>query len=244
MGSDRGTPSRLALALAVGLTLVLPSAIAWLGFFTLAGSGQPSAWQQLAYGAGKVVQFGFPVAFLLLVERRRPAFPSHPWAGVGLGLLFGLLVAGAMVSLYFLVLRDSPLLVDTPAQARQKMRELSVDSPGRFLALAVFLSALHSGMEEYYWRWFVFGRLRLLIGHPAAILVSGLGFMAHHVILLAVYLPGRFWLGVVPMSLAIASGGWVWAWLYDRSGSLLGPWVSHALVDAAIFVVAWDLVRR
>ena len=28
----------------------------------------------------------------------------------------------------------------------------------------------------------------------------------------------------------------MWAWLYHRSGSLLGPWLGHALVDAAIFV--------
>jgi hypothetical protein len=32
-------------------------------------------------------------------------------------------------------------------------------------------------------------------------------------------------------------------WLYRRSGSLLGPWLGHLLVDALIFTVGWDLVR-
>ena len=43
-------------------------------------------------------------------------------------------------------------------------------------------------------------------------------------------------------SLAIAIGGAAWAWLYHRSGSLVGPWLSHLLVDAAIFVIGYHLV--
>ena len=30
--------------------------------------------------------------------------------------------------------------------------------------------------------------------------------------------------------------GAAWAWIYHRSGSLLGPWLSHLLIDAGIFV--------
>jgi hypothetical protein len=30
--------------------------------------------------------------------------------------------------------------------------------------------------------------------------------------------------------------------LYRRSGSLYGPWLSHLLVDAAIFWIGYDLV--
>jgi len=41
----------------------------------------------------------------------------------------------------------------------------------------------------------------------------------------------------------IAIGGAAWAWLYQRSGSLVGSWLSHMLVDAAIFVIGYDLVR-
>jgi membrane protease YdiL (CAAX protease family) len=44
------------------------------------------------------------------------------------------------------------------------------------------------------------------------------------------------------LSLGVAVGGAVWARLYDRSGSLLGPWLSHLLVDAAIFFVGYELL--
>jgi uncharacterized protein len=42
-------------------------------------------------------------------------------------------------------------------------------------------------------------------------------------------------------SLSVAVGGAFWAWLYQRTGSLYGPWLSHLLVDAAIFLVGYDL---
>jgi membrane protease YdiL (CAAX protease family) len=44
-------------------------------------------------------------------------------------------------------------------------------------------------------------------------------------------------------SLAVAVGGAVWAWLYDFSRSLIGPWLSHMLVDIGIFVIGYDLAR-
>jgi membrane protease YdiL (CAAX protease family) len=232
------------LVLAVGLALVLPSLLAWLGFVTLAGSGQASAGQQLVYSLGKVVQFSLPLLVLFLLDRRRPSLPASLWSGVGIGLGFGLAVAGAMLALYFGVLRNTTLFADTPRQVQQKLRELNLETSARFLILAVFLSAVHSFLEEYYWRWFVFGRLRQLVPWGIALVVSGLAFMAHHVIILAVYLPGWFWAGVLPFSLGIAVGGWVWAWLYDRTGSLLGPWISHLIVDATIFVIGWDLIHR
>ena len=47
---------------------------------------------------------------------------------------------------------------------------------------------------------------------------------------------------MVFFSASVAIGGAVWAWLYDRSGSLLGPWLSHILIDAAIFIIGYDLI--
>jgi len=73
--------------------------------------------------------------------------------------------------------------------------------------------------------------------------LSALAFTAHHVILLTVYFPGQFWTAVAPLSLAIAAGGAMWAWLYARTGALYAPWVSHAVIDLAVLAVGWDLSR-
>ena len=49
--------------------------------------------------------------------------------------------------------------------------------------------------------------------------------------------------GAAPLSLGVAVGGAVWSWAYRRSGSLLGPWLSHILVDTGIMLIGYDLLR-
>ena len=78
---------------------------------------------------------------------------------------------------------------------------------------------------------------------PAAILISSLGFMLHHVLLLGTFF-GYDAAATWVFSLAIAIGGAFWAWLYHRTNSLYPPWLSHLIVDAAIFIVGYDLVRH
>ena len=120
-------------------------------------------------------------------------------------------------------------------------------TPARYAVLAAFYSLVHSLLEEYYWRWFVFARLARRIPWGWAAVVSGLAFMSHHVVLLLHYVPdvpGSFWLAVLPMSLAVGVGGMVWAWLYQRSQSLYAPWASHCLVDLAIMIVGYDLLQQ
>jgi membrane protease YdiL (CAAX protease family) len=98
-------------------------------------------------------------------------------------------------------------------------------------------------LEEYYWRWYVYGELRRGVPPGIALVVSGLAFSSHHVIILAVYLPGEyFWTLTMGLSSAVAFGGIFWAWLYQRTRTLLGPWLSHALVDAGLMCVGYDLL--
>ena len=117
---------------------------------------------------------------------------------------------------------------------------LGFDSPGAYVGLGIFYSLIHSFMEEYYFRWFVFGRLRHLIRFAPAALVSALAFMAHHVIVLYVFFGAS--IHTLFLSLCIAVGGVIWAWQYERSRSLLGSWMSHLLVDAGIFLVGYHML--
>ena len=77
---------------------------------------------------------------------------------------------------------------------------------------------------------------------PTAIVISSLGFMAHHVLVLGHFF-GFNSFACWFFSLCVAVGGAFWAWLYERTGSLLGPWLSHLLIDAAIFLIGFDLVK-
>jgi membrane protease YdiL (CAAX protease family) len=202
---------------------------------------QPIAQLRAGYGVCKLIQLSLPVLWLSLADRSalRPRRPSLN--GVLFGIGFGLLVAGLILGLYKFWLATSPVFAGLPDLVREKLAKMGAATPAGFVRLTIFLSIIHSLFEEYYWRWFIYGRLRLHINRPVAMVLAGLAFMGHHVVILAGYFPGRFLESVLPFSLAIALGGIVWAWLYERSGSLLGPWLSHLIVDAALMAVGYQL---
>ena len=233
-------PSRRLVALAALTGAALPTAVTWLYFVALSDSS--TAAQQTAYALGKGVQFALPLAWLLAFCRH--ARPRRLLAAEGVveGLVFGAFVAAVILLTHRFWLEPAGLLAAAGKEAAVKARGLGVGGPVGFAALGSFYSAIHSLLEEWYWRWFVFGRMRRLMPPAAAIALSSLAFAAHHVVVLACYF-GWTSAATAVFSLAVAAGGAFWAWMYDRHGSLLGPWLSHALVDAAIFAVAFSLIH-
>jgi len=143
--------------------------------------------------------------------------------------------------LYLVVLKPAGLLEGPTAAVRTKIESFGAGSPPAFVVLALFYSAIHSLLEEYYWRWFVFGELRNYGQLSTAVAASSFAFAAHHVLVL-----GHYFGWASPMTwiftVGVVVGGAVWAWLYHKSGSLFGPWLSHALVDAAIFAVGYQMI--
>ena len=225
---------------AVAFALSYPSLLTFVYFVVLAG--QDSIWQTASAAVGKVIQFGFPLVWVFWVLRQPLKKPAWKWDGVLLGFAFGLCVAAAMVALYHLGFKPLGWFDAANEQIRGKVAGMGLDKTQRYLALSLFYPICHSLIEEYYWRWFVFGRLKQHVPLAAAITISSLGFMAHHVIVLATFF-GWGSLLTYFLSLCVAIGGAAWAWLYARSGSLVGPWISHMLVDAAIFLIGYDVVR-
>jgi len=230
--------SRRADACAVAFAMVFPAVAAWVYFVLLADA--PTAIQQAGYLVGKSV-FVFPLVWVLAVQRRPLRLRLPGPAGLLEGLLFGLLVVAGMLLLYYLWLKPEGYFQLAAEEVRKKLVGFGLNGLWQFVAFGAFVALAHSFLEEYYWRWFVFGQLRPLTGLGAAIVLSALAFMGHHVILLGVYF-GWFSAPHILFSAGVAVGGAVWAWIYHRSGSLYGPWLSHLLVDAAIFVIGYDLV--
>lgn len=226
--------------LAMGFALVFPTVLTVVYFILLARS--PAGIQQGAYAIGKTIQFAFPIVWLFAVERytfkRQAPRASDVLTGAALGL--ALLAAGLL--LYYFALKPAGVFDDAAIKVREKVTAIGIHGFWPYVTLSLFYCAVHSLLEEYYWRWFVFSQLKRLASLNTAILVSSLGFMAHHVCVLSVYF-GWFMLWSLLLSAAVAVGGTIWAWLYHRTGSLYGVWICHALVDAVIFIIGYDLIR-
>lgn len=224
------------LLVLVLLALCLPSVITWLYFVTFAGSTLMGA----VYTTGKVVQFCLPLVWFLGPGRPELTRALLRPRGVIPGAAFGIAVAVGMALLYA-ALRSTPLFDDVREQALLRLQSFGLDSPAGFVALAVFYSLAHSFLEEYYWRWFVYGGLRRYLNLPLAVTIGSLGFAAHHVIVLVVYFRDQIWFALL-CSAGVAVGGAVWSVLFERSRSLVGIWVSHLVVDAAIMAIGWHLL--
>ncbi len=233
--------SRRADLAAIIFALCFPTALTFVYFMLLAAA--PLVFQYAAYGSLKTIQFAFPLVWVLVVQRQRLNLHLPRRQGLIAGVAFGLVVMVAMWLLYKFVMMPTGLMDEAREPIEAKISGFGLSSLLSYAALAIFYSLVHSLLEEYYWRWFVFGQLRRFAALPSAIVISSIGFMAHHVILL-----GTFFGWTSPLcwifSISVAIGGAVWAWMYDRIESLYPPWISHLLVDAGIFVVGWDFVLR
>lgn len=224
---------------AVVFAIVFPSVVTWVYFVLLKDNA--AFVQQTAYSIGKALQFAFPVFWVLLIQRQRIEIRRPGRQGLGWGLVTGLAIVAGMFLLYHVFLKPGGHFEAAVNPIREKVSGFGLDRLWKYAGLGLFYALGHSFLEEYYWRWFVFGQLRRLTPVWVAVIVSSVGFMAHHVILLSAFFGwGTF--ASLFFSFSVCVGGVIWACLYHRTGSLYGPWLSHALVDAGIFLVGYDVV--
>lgn len=224
----------------VAIAFVLPTVVTLVYF--VFGPRFDDDTRQAMYVVMKCLQFAFPIVWVWAVQHESIQRWRPRWDGIGLGVLFGLAVAVATWVLYLGFLRGTPMFTQSVEIVRDRVQAFGVDRPWKYALLGTFYSLVHSLLEEYFFRWFLFRQLRRLLPLWPAIFLSAVGFMMHHVVILGTYfewslLPTAFF------SLSVAVGGVYWAWLYDRSGSIAGPCVSHLLVDVGIFWVGFDMMR-
>src|SRR5260370_3128 len=89
------------------VAMVWPTAAAWLYFVA---ADPHHGLVPVLYSTGKVVQFAMPLVCWALTDPTRFRFPWPTKRGLGSGAGFGLLVVAAILTLFFAVLKDSPLL--------------------------------------------------------------------------------------------------------------------------------------
>jgi hypothetical protein len=203
-------------------------------------SGTRAGW--VAYSATKVFALVWPLVAMLGIERQIPILgkmdlPKHVRA-IPMGALSGLVIAALMLGLYEMTALGDYVRLHSET-IRGKVREMGLLIPYRYLLFGVFVSLLHSLLEEYYWRWFVFGRLSKISRPAIAYGLAGFAFAAHHYVVLSCYFPA---LVTALFGTCVGIGGGFWCWLYRKQESLVGCWISHLWVDVAIFYVGYKLI--
>ncbi|MEO1237656.1 MAG: CPBP family glutamic-type intramembrane protease [Planctomycetota bacterium] len=234
-------PKRRRRALAV-LLLVTP--VPLIGTTTAMVLFPDAAWAKALFAAAKVAILLVPLVWLWRVERVRPRLPrwrGFPWGeGMAAAHITGVVIFIAILAAYFLV---GERWIDT-ATMLEKIEQMGFDKKAVYLAGAVYWCTANSLLEEYFWRWFVYLRLREVlprtaVGAGVAVVVCGLLFTAHHVVALSVYFDART---TILASLGVFIGGVTWSWIYGKYRNIYAAYVSHVWADLAIFGIGWHLI--
>lgn len=221
------------------VSLILPTFSVFSYFHMASTPAETQFW----YSFSKGIQFSLPLLgfwFLGLTKPWSFQMIRKDWIW---GFLSGLGIFAFLLTLYFAVLKDLAFVETARVEIAKKLAEFSAQTPFRFLLFASFISIIHSFLEEYYWRAFVFVGLKKWISRNAAVAISALGFTGHHIIVIHKYCDPQYWWILIPLfSLFVFVGGALWAFHYDRKQTLWGVWVSHFFADFAIMIIGAHLV--
>lgn len=191
------------------------------------------SWSELVYPTTKILMILWPTIWI--------ASGIAPMARAKRGertLRFGLISGAAM----FGVLMCAYVLLRGVLDPYIPMLQATVDEVGLrsyYIPFAIFLSVLHSGFEEFYWRWFVFGMLRHRYAFGVASVISSVTFAAHHYVVLSNFLPLPL---VIFAGSVVGLVGWFWCYVYEKTNSIGASWLSHAIADAAIMLIGYWLI--
>jgi len=231
---DHTNPSGWLIAVLPALVIPFLGALLYFVWFA------DSNWVQKVYAGVKLYTIVWPVIAVwwilredlkgfrgLLVFRKRILMEGTGW-----GLVISVAIMAVLVSPFGEAVRDQAGAV------RLKAEQMGVVS--HFILFGLFISLLHSFLEEYYWRWFVFGHLhRFLKSKVLAHVVGALAFASHHIVVTTQFFDGA--MGWV-FGIAVGAGGGIWSCLMIRHRSLIGSWISHVIVDLTLMSIGYWLI--
>jgi len=178
---------------------------------------------------------GLPIAWSVWGDRYQLHLSQPKHQELLAGTVLGLLMFGIILGTYWLFGQHWIDGID----AKSKVQQMGLSNPTIFWIVQAYFVLINSFIEEYIWRWFVYRKCEILIPGTGAIFLSALFFTLHHIIVLAAYTD---WRGVILGSLAVFLAGVIWSWCYLTYRSLLPSYISHAIADFALSIIAWKTI--
>ncbi len=201
----------------------------------------PPPWFMIPMGLTKAFIFVAPFIFwkTLKLPGSWRDFPllkgaSRPrsWA---LGITIGALMS-AVIYIGFHFILDAEVRSEALKRIGGKIEILGIRE--HYWIYGIVLSFVHSLLEEFYWRFFVFNawKAKMPKGAPLlwAHLCAGFAFTLHHFSVTIHY----FDLGLgLLLGLGVWVAGVVWSYTYEKERSFLAVWISHIIADLALISI-------
>jgi len=230
---DSGSEGRSAGREVLALVLIVPapSIGVWAAMMAL----PDTVGGKSVFFLCKAWMFILPVVWLLLIDRGRLSLSRPRRGGFGAGAALGLVISAMIFLVYWLLGRH---WIDDEHVRAMAVRN-GIGTPVRFLAVAAYWILVNSVLEEYVYRWFIFRSFERFLPGLAAVIASAMCFTIHHVLALKVQFD---WRATVLASTGVFLGGAVWSWLYLRYRSIWPGYLSHAIVDVAVYIIGWQII--
>lgn len=191
---------------------------------------------------GRAIFFAFKVWLLLMpllwhffIDKQKLSLSKPTNGGFVVSALLGVGMSGFMVAAYFLIGKQ---LIDAQV-LKDMMAGIGLDDRRTYLLGAAYWILVNSVLEEYVWRWFVVKKCQSLMSVNTAIVVSAILFTIHHVVAMQMFFS---WLVVCIASVGLFIAGATWSWCYSRYRSVWPGYISHAIVDIAVFGIGYLLI--
>lgn len=187
---------------------------------------------QIIYTLTKILIITWPIYWIIKKEKTK--LQKNNKLSIILGILSGLAITILILSVftvffeYFLQSSDEIII---------KVQDFGITQ--YYVLFALFLSIIHSGIEEYYWRWFIFKGLQTRFKPMSAAIISSIGFASHHFIILSQFF--NAWI-TIAFGTAVFLSGLIWCYIHNKTNSSLGNWISHIFVDLAIMSIGYILI--
>ena len=190
---------------------------------------------KIIFFASKVWILLLPTFWLKVIDKQKLSWSKPVCGGFGVAAGLGMLISVFIFIMYFTA---GKCLIE-PQMVKDMAARTGLADIRLYLAGAAYWILVNSVLEEYVWRWFFVSRCQTFMSPRLAIITSAAGFTLHHIFVMQVFFS---WLVVVLASLGVFIGGAVWSWCYVRYRSVWPGYVSHAIVDLAVFVIGYLLI--
>ncbi len=216
--------------LALALILPAPCLSALVGL--ILGKGAIGA---VLWALAKVWMLVLPLWWRVKVDGEPLSFSPARKGGLGVAAALGLVISAIIVGAWLII---GPTWIE-PGALRAAVEPVGLTNPAIYLGVAAFWILGNSVLEEYVYRWFVYERATGLVGRRWAMVLSAGAFVLHHALSMAAFFD---WKTTTLCCVGVFVGGLIWSWLYDRYQTLWAPYLSHAIVDVAVFAVGGAMI--
>ena len=189
---------------------------------------------QAAYVSSKIWFVALPILYWLLTR-------ISPVERQGSFRTFAIVSGLALCAAIFLLAQV--FIEFIRPEAENIYRTLSVlGLTENFILYSAGIIILNSLVEEFFWRYSIYGGLKSFFSIPVAAVISSVGFAGSHML----YFVGLFDSLAIIVFLTAASFifGCFWVWLYEKTRSVPHVWINHMLVNLPLFYVEYLIISQ